>query len=122
MLNAQGKYLNSINASSGLFAWRAEVKGEGVGEDSQVFSPPALGDQFMYLSSALGHLLSVRQQDGEVGFLYSFKQPMVFQPALAGGSVFVGTSNGLLICLKTGSQDADGWYAWGGNAEHNKNK
>ncbi len=122
MLNAQGKYLNSINAASGDFAWRAEVSGGGVTEDAQVFSPPALGDQFMYLSSALGHLLSVRQSDGEVGFAYSFKQPMVFQPALAGGSVFVGTSNGLLICLKTGSTDADGWHAWGGNAEHNKNK
>jgi Ca-activated chloride channel family protein len=122
MLNAQGKYLNSINAASGEFAWRAEVSGGGVTEDAQVFSPPALGEHFMYLSSAHGHLLSVRQQDGEVGFIYSFKQPMVFQPALAGGSVFVGTSNGLLICLKTGSADADGWYAWGGNAEHNKNK
>jgi Ca-activated chloride channel family protein len=122
MLNAQGKYLNSINAASGDFAWRAEVSGGGITQDAQVFSPPALGDQFMYLSSALGHLLSVRQSDGEVGFAYSFKQPMVFQPALAGGSVFVGTSNGLLICLKTGSADADGWHAWGGNAEHNKNK
>ncbi|HEU4598021.1 MAG TPA: PQQ-binding-like beta-propeller repeat protein, partial [Pyrinomonadaceae bacterium] len=122
MLNAQGKYLNSINAASGNFAWRAEVSGGGVTEGAQVFSPPALGDKFMYLSSSLGHLLSVRQEDGDVGFAYSFKQPMVFQPALAAGSVFVGTSNGLLICLKTGSADADGWYAWGGNAEHNKNK
>jgi hypothetical protein len=47
---------------------------------------------------------------------------MVFQPALAEGGVYVGTSSGLLICLKTGSADADGWYAWGGNGEHNKNK
>ncbi len=122
MMNAQGKYLNSINASDGKFAWRAEVSGGGVAEDAQIFSPPALGDRYMYLSSALGHLLSVRQDDGEVGFVYSFKQPMVFQPALASGSVFVGTSNGLLICLKTGSTDADGWYAWGCNAEHNKGK
>ncbi|HVF57104.1 MAG TPA: PQQ-binding-like beta-propeller repeat protein [Pyrinomonadaceae bacterium] len=120
MLNAQGKYLNSINASDGRFAWRAEVSGAGLGADAQVFSPPALGDQYMYLSSSLGHILSVRQRDGEVGFMYSFGQPMVFQPALADGNVYVGTSNGLLICLKTGETDADGWYAWGGNAEHNK--
>lgn len=122
MMNAQGKYLNSINASDGRFAWRAEVSGGGVAEGAQVFSPPSLGDRFMYLSSSLGHLISVRQDDGHIGFAYSFKHPMVFQPALAGGSVFVGTSDGLLICLQTGSADADGWYAWGGNAEHNKNK
>jgi outer membrane protein assembly factor BamB len=122
MLNAQGRYLNSIGADDGRFKWRAEVSGGGLSADSQVFSPPALGEQFLYLSSSLGHLLSVAQTDGRVGFMYQFPEPMVFQPALAEGSVYVGTSNGLLICLKTGSTDADGWYAWGGNGEHNKNR
>jgi len=122
MLNAQGRYLNSVNASDGRFAWRAEVSGGGLAEDAQVFSPPALGEDYMYLSSSLGHLLSVEQKDGGVGFMYHFPEPMVFQPALAEGAVYAGTSGGLLICLKTGSKDADGWYAWGGNGEHNKNK
>jgi hypothetical protein len=122
ILNAQGRYLNSVGAEDGRFKWRAEVSGGGLAADSQVFSPPALGEQFLYLSSSLGHLLSVGQTDGRVGFMYQFPEPMVFQPALAGGSVYVGTSNGLLICLKTGSADADGWYAWGGNGEHNKNR
>jgi len=31
-----------------------------------------------------------------------------------------GSAGGLLICLKTGDKDADGWHAWGGNARHNK--
>lgn len=122
MLNAQGRYLNSVGADDGRFKWRAEVSGGGLTEDAQVFSPPALGEQFLYLSSSLGHILSVGQEDGRVGFMYQFPEPMVFQPALAGGSVYVGTSNGLLICLNTGSTDADGWYAWGGNGEHNKNR
>ncbi|HEX7314964.1 MAG TPA: PQQ-binding-like beta-propeller repeat protein [Pyrinomonadaceae bacterium] len=122
MLNAQGRYLNSINADDGRFAWRAEVSGGGLAEDAQVFSPPALGDEFMYLASSLGHLLSVAQTDGRLGFMYHFPEPMVFQPALAEGAVYAGTSGGLLVCLKTGSKDADGWYAWGGNGEHNKNK
>jgi Ca-activated chloride channel family protein len=122
MLNAQGRYLNSVNAKSGGLSWRAEVSGGGLVADSQVFSPPALGEQFIYLSSSLGHLLSVNQKGGEIGFMYEFGEPMVFQPALAEGNVYVGTSNGLLICLKTGTPDADGWYAWGGNAEHNKNR
>jgi outer membrane protein assembly factor BamB len=122
MLNAQGRYLNSINADDGRFAWRAEVSGGGLAEDAQVFSPPALGEDFMYLSSSLGHLLSVGQKDGDVAFMYHFPEPMVFQPALAEGAVYAGTSGGLLICLKTGSKDADGWYAWGGNGEHNKGR
>ncbi|MFL6257095.1 MAG: PQQ-binding-like beta-propeller repeat protein [Pyrinomonadaceae bacterium] len=122
MLNAQGRYLNSVGVDDGRSDWRAEVTGGGHSADEQVFSPPALGEDFLYLSSSLGHLLSVGQKDGRIGFMYHFGEPMVFQPALAGGNVYVGTSNGLLICLKTGSLDADGWYAWGGNGEHNKNK
>jgi Ca-activated chloride channel homolog len=57
---------------------------------------------------------------GGVGFSYAMKAPIAFQPALAKGNVYAGTSDGRLICLKTGNKDADGWYAWGGNAQHNK--
>jgi hypothetical protein len=120
MMNAQGKYLNSIKAGDGKFAWRAEVKGKGIGEDTQVFSPPALGERNLYLCGAQGHLVAVKQQDGAMAFAYALKQPMTFQPALAKGAIYAGTVNGLLICLKTGDKDADGWYAWGGNAQHNK--
>jgi Ca-activated chloride channel family protein len=122
MLNAQGRNLNSINAENGRTNWQAEVRGSGVSNAMQVFSPPALGRDYMYLSSARGHLVSVRQKDGSVGFNYFFKQPMVFQPALAHGNVYAGTSQGLVICLKTGNADADGWYEWGGNAQHNKSQ
>jgi Ca-activated chloride channel homolog len=120
MMNAQGRFLNCMRAIDGKFAWRAEVKGAGITADSQVFSPPAVGALNIYLCSAQGHVLSVRQRDGKVGFLYLLKQPVTFQPALAKGNVYVGTANGLLICLKTGDRDADGWYEWGGNAQHNK--
>ncbi len=120
-LNAQGQNLNAINAATGSVNWRAEVHGAKINGNTQVFSPPALGREYMYLSSAQGHLLSVRQTDGGVGFSYVFPQPMVFQPALARGNVYAGTNSGLLLCLKTGNPDADGWYAWGGNAQHNKN-
>jgi outer membrane protein assembly factor BamB len=108
-----------IRATDGKFAWRAEVTGAGINADSQVFSPPALGGLNLYLCSVHGHLLSIGQADGKVGLLYMFKQPVLFQPALARGNIYVGTANGLLICLKTGDPDVDGWHARGGNAQHN---
>jgi Ca-activated chloride channel family protein len=120
MMNAQGKYLNSIKASDGNFAWRAEVKGKGIEENTQVFSPPALGKRNLYLCGAQGHIVAINQKDGALAFAYALKQPMAFQPALAKGNIYAGTVNGLLICLKTGDKDADEWYAWGGNAQHNK--
>jgi hypothetical protein len=34
--------------------------------------------------------------------------------------MYVGTTDGLLVCLKTGDADASNWHMWGGNAQHNK--
>jgi len=120
ILNAQGSYINSVRASDGRPSWQTEVVGPHGAPGGQVFSPPAVGRDFLYLAGALGNLVSVRQSNGAVGFSYALKAPIAFQPALAKGNVYVGTSDGRLICLKTGNQDADGWYAWGGNAQHNK--
>ena len=121
-MNAQGRYLNSVRASDGRENWRAEIVGGNVSSTTQVFSPPAVGAEYLYLAAATGHLVSVRQSDGSVGFNYAMKAPMTFQPALAAGNVYAGTSDGRVICLKTGSKDADGWYEWGGNEQHNKVK
>jgi len=120
MLNAQGRYINSVNAHDGKRAWRAEVRSRELAGNAQMFSPPALGREKMYLSGAAGHIIAVQQKDGEAVFIYAFGKPMVFQPALARGNIYAGTQDGWLICLKTGSADADGWYAWGGNAQHSR--
>lgn len=120
ILNAQGNYINSVRASDGKQTWQATVVGKHAASGGQLFSPPAVGHDYLYLSGAAGYLIAVRQNDGSVGFSYSLKAPMTFQPALAKGSVYAATSDGRLICLKTGNQDADGWYAWGGNSQHNK--
>jgi Ca-activated chloride channel family protein len=120
ILNAQGRYLNSLRASDGSLIWRAEIKGKDVNAAGQVFAPPALGHERMYLAGPAGFLVAVRQADGQVAFLYHLNRPAVFQPALANGNIYLGTADGMVICLKTGSRDADGWYAWGGNAQHNK--
>lgn len=122
VMNAQGSYVNAVRARDGRMAWRAEAVGKSIDKNAQVFAPPALGARNLYLCSGQGHMASVRQKDGSVAFLYSFRQPMVFQPALAEGRVFAGTVNGMLICLDTKDRDADGWTAWGGNAQHNRKR
>jgi len=120
VLNAEGHTINAVRASDGKQSWQTEVLGARSAAGGQVFSPPAVGHDYLYLAGAAGYLVSIKQSDGSVGFSYAMKAPIVFQPALAEGNIYAGTADGRLICLKTGNQDADGWYAWGGNAEHNK--
>jgi len=111
--------INALRARDGRLLWRADAQGQAVTADTQVFSPPALGRRMMYLCSSQGHLLAINQKTGKVAFMYALQQPTIFQPILAGGNIYLTTSNGLLICIKTGDMDADGWTAWGGNAQHN---
>jgi outer membrane protein assembly factor BamB len=118
-MNAQGFLLNCQDFD-GDGIWKARARGAGITDGTQVFSPPSVGKERLYLCTAMGHLLDVDKETGKPGFLYATKRPMVYQPALAEGNVYAPTAGGLLICLKTGSDDADGWYAWGGNAQHNK--
>mgnify|MGYP003782923451 CR=1 FL=1 len=44
---------------------------------------------------------------------------LAFQPAVAGGRVYLGTDSGSLICLETGDPADDGWRMWGADASHN---
>ena len=118
VLQAQGKFVHSFGADDEKGAWRAEATG---GDGGQLFAPPSLGKENLYLVSADGQLVALRQADGERVFVYAIGHPATFQPSLAEGNVYVGTADGLLLCLRTGAEDADGWTAWGGNAQHNKN-
>jgi hypothetical protein len=88
--------------------------------DDQIFLPPALGRDCLYLTSMLGHALCVRQENGQVQFLYDVGRPIGFQPCLAKERVYFGTAHGDLACPETDSDDADGSYMRGGNAQHNK--
>ena len=101
-------------------SWETDFIGKDVDLEDQVFLPPSMGKDFIYLCSRHGHIVSVNQERGSTGFCYATGRPISFQPCLAEGSVYAGTSHGGLICLETGGDDASDWHMWGGNAQHNK--
>jgi outer membrane protein assembly factor BamB len=119
--NTQLTYVNSVDADTGKVRWTAEAKGAFITGQTQVFSPPSIGKQNMYLVSGDGHLVCMDEKTGDVRFMYNTKQPISFQPALAHGRVFIGTANGMVMSIQSEDPtDAEGWTAWGGNAQHNK--
>lgn len=118
--NAQGIYLNNMDFQNSSMRWRGVAVGKSVDPNDQLFTPPSMGKSRMYLATTQGHLLSVQETTGTVDFLYKTDHSMAFQPSLANGCMYVGTADGLLICLKTGDTDASDWHMWGGNAQHNK--
>jgi len=120
IVNAQGVSINSVDAKTGKLRWRAEAKSKIITGQTQVFSPPSLGKENMYLVSGDGHLVSIDIEEGKTNYCYKLDKPVSFQPALWAGNIYLGTANGMITCLKTSDPDTDGWTAWGGNARHNK--
>jgi outer membrane protein assembly factor BamB len=118
--NSQGTQVNALDRDGKTVKWQGQARGNFINGQSHVFNPPSLGQQNMYLCSGDGHVVSVKQSDGHVDFMYATPFPISFQPALAGGRIFIPTGDGYLVCLDTANPDADGWTAWGGNAQHNK--
>ena len=120
LFNAPGQTINSVDVDSGKTLWKTTVTGNGLTNAANALTPPALGKVNLYLGSAKGHILAVKQSDGTLAFAYNVGEPLASQPILADGNLYFGTASGLLVCLKLNDADARDWHAWGGNAQHNK--
>jgi outer membrane protein assembly factor BamB len=116
-ITAQANTLSSIELSTGKTLWRTVFHGTW---GANHFNPVAVGAGKIYATTNAGHIICLNQADGSVVFNYATGRPFATQPILAQGNIYATTTGGQLICLKTGDKSADGWYAWGGNAAHNK--
>jgi outer membrane protein assembly factor BamB len=87
--------------------------------EGRVLTPPSIAGEYIYVGSIDGNLICYNIDDGKQIWSYNVGEPIIFQPSIWNGKVYAGTNNGTLICIDTGEKDADGWYMWGGNSEHN---
>jgi outer membrane protein assembly factor BamB len=120
MFYAPGQTVNAVDVTSGKTMWRTMLSGNGLSSGANSLTPPALGKENLYLGSNKGHIIALKQADGSQVFSYNVGEPLASQPILAHGNIYFGTVSGYLVCLKLQNPDADGWTAWGGNAQHNK--
>ena len=58
-------------------------------------------------------------ETGDLLWKANLGEPIVFQPAVARGCVFVSTSLGSVYSVQTGDPADDGWLMWGARASHN---
>jgi outer membrane protein assembly factor BamB len=101
--------------------WRKELRPQ---EDKQtelldaMVSPPALVNGKAFVGTAYGDVVCLSALTGKVLWKVSIKESVAFQPAVAGGRVYVSTESGSLYSLETGDVKDDGWLMWGANASH----
>ena len=84
-----------------------------------LLTPPALVNGKAFVGTLDGEVFCLSAQSGEVLWSVKVGEPILFQPAVAGGRVFVTTQVGSLLGLETGDANDDGWLMWGAGPDHN---
>ncbi len=120
VITAQGNTLTSLNIDTGITDWALHFRNSLLSLSNTTLNSPAIGQGKIYLTTTEGNVLCINQSDGAVLFNYATGQKFTTQPILADGNIYLTTATGRLLCLNTNDKAADGWSAWGGNAQHNK--
>ena len=118
--NAMGNEIQCLNIDDGKKLWTKtyELDKEGVG--GRYFSPPAYANNKLFLGSGNGDVFCIKSGDGKLLWKEKVEGSISFQPTVANGMVLIACDNGFLYSIPTNDVNDDGWYMWGGNAEHNK--
>jgi Ca-activated chloride channel family protein len=119
---AHGDAVSSADPRSEEVFWKTTV-GQASGGDEELLdsplTPPAITNGKLFFGSVHGMVHCLSAATGTELWSVPVGEPVVFQPAVACGRVYVGTDSGSLICLETGDPDDDGWLMWGSDAAHN---
>ncbi|MBI1742865.1 PQQ-binding-like beta-propeller repeat protein [Candidatus Acetothermia bacterium] len=115
--NVLGDTFQSVDRISGKTRWAMKYA-SGSGED-RAFAPPAVVGQKIYTGSLDGQFIALRTKDGKIDWGVELGEPLLFQPAIASGRVFIATQNGKLYSFDAKDLKADGWLMWGGGPGHN---
>jgi outer membrane protein assembly factor BamB len=121
LYSALGDTLHCVNPQTDEAFWgktlrNAEPRGELL---DSVVTPPVLVNGKVFVGTIFGEVYCLSAQSGEVLWSAGVGEPIVFQPAVAQGWVYVSTNLGSLFGLETGDPRDDGWLMWGATAAHN---
>jgi len=94
-------WLAALNARNGEQLWKVELDAKGR-------TPPALGQENLYMGDVTGVVRALSLSDGEPRWTYELNQAVRSGPAVDGGMVYVGTASGRLVCL----DEATGAMQW----------
>lgn len=84
-----------------------------------MLTPPAVVNGKVFFGTIDGRVLCLSAETGETLWSVEIGEPVIFQPAISRGRVYVPTASGSLFALETGDANDDGWQMWGASPAHN---
>ena len=120
LYSSMGDTVQSVDPKTEKVFWKKTLHDKKEAEllDSML-TPPAIVNGKLFVGTIFGEVMALSAQSGDVLWKAEIGEPIVFQPAVSKGRVYVSTSKGSLYCLNTGDVRDDGWLMWGANATHN---
>ncbi len=79
----------------------------------------AIAGPQVVVASRKGRVVGLDIDTGYTLWAYDLDQPIVAEPIVARGWVYVTTKNGRVIGLQVGDSSLDGWHMFGGSPGHN---
>jgi outer membrane protein assembly factor BamB len=121
LFSSLGDTLHCIDPETEAIDWQRPLydrKGRAELLDNAL-TPPVLVNRKVFLGTIDGEVICLSAASGERLWTVRLGEPVLFQPAVARGRVYVPTHAGSLFCLETGDPQDDGWLMWGASAAHN---
>jgi outer membrane protein assembly factor BamB len=119
---AHGDTISAADPRSDQVFWKKAL-GFSPGGDPDLLdsplTPPAIVNNKLVFGSIHGAIHCLAAETGDELWSIPLGEPVIFQPAVAGGRLYAATGAGSLFCIETGDPKDDGWYMWGADAAHN---
>ena len=113
---ARGGVIEAADPDTGAEYWiRRDTAAAGA---RSVGSVAVAGPQVV-VSTRAGQLYGLDVDTGYTLWAYDVGHPVVAQPIVARGWVYLATRDGLVIALEVADTTLDGWHMFGGNPRHN---
>jgi outer membrane protein assembly factor BamB len=119
LYSALGNTLFCLDPVSQSVYWKKQLGPEGTASLDNALTPPTTVNGKLFLGSIYGDVYCFSAASGDELWRFPIGEPVMFQPAVVGGRIYVPTDGGHLYCLETGDACDDGWTMWGGTSAHN---
>jgi len=113
---ARGGTIQADDPAGGAPYWiRNDAKAKGKRSVGTV----ALAGPQVVVSTRTGQLYGLDVDTGYTLWAYDVGHPVVAEPIVARGWVYLSTADGLVVALQVADPTLDGWHMFGGNPRHN---
>lgn len=114
-----GDTIHAADPSTREVFWKQKLRDGNEELLDGLLTPPAIVNNKLFLGTLDGRVICLSATSGDILWSAKVGEPVLFQPAVVQGRVYVPTGAGSLFSLETGDPADDGWNMWGATPAHN---